>query len=124
MNLSRREVHSAAMDHADSYILRCPVARSEFFVVYSTFCFCFNTEHSQYRVSAVDVSPDFFRPEDDWKQESGKERKQRPYSLTRHGSNIRLTEITQNSRDSRCSKYEFISPPLKQTLNYECLKSA
>jgi len=46
-----------------------------FFVACSTLFFCSYTEHSQYRVSAVDVSPDFIRPEVDWKKESGKERK-------------------------------------------------
>jgi hypothetical protein len=45
-----------------------------FFVVCSTLSFCSNTEHSQYRVSDVDVSPDFIRPKVDWKQESGKDR--------------------------------------------------
>jgi hypothetical protein len=40
-----------------------------FFVVFLTLSFCSNTEHSQYRVSAVDVSPDFIRPEVDWKKE-------------------------------------------------------
>jgi hypothetical protein len=75
MNLSRREVHSASTDHAESHILTCPVARSEVFVVCSILSFCSNTEHSKYRVSAVDVSPDFIRPDVDWKQETGKGRK-------------------------------------------------
>lgn len=48
MNLSRRKVYSASTDHAEFYIFRWPVARSEVFVVVcSTLSFCPNTEHSQ-----------------------------------------------------------------------------
>jgi hypothetical protein len=72
IKLSRIEIHSAPTDHADSYILKCPIARSEVFCcLFNSLSFCSNTEHSQYRVSAVDVSPDLIRPEDDWKQDSG-----------------------------------------------------
>jgi len=87
-----------------------------FFVVCSTLSFCSYIEHSQYRVSAVDVSPDFIRPELTGNKNEGRRE--------RHGSNIRLTEIKQNSRESQCSKYKSTSPSLKRTLNNECLQSA
>jgi hypothetical protein len=105
MNLSRREVHSASMDHAATYrpTLRCKVTRSEGFC-----CFFHYLHFSQHRTKPIRWLETWIREEEKiaallyskaWLQ---------------HPPNRNM----QNSRESRCSKYRSISPSIKRTIEW------